>query len=276
MTAKKHIIKATRKLLKAADYMPLLAPYVSSLLFRLHVYEWHWGNQKRFAEKVFGRNEPVVLGGPFRGVRLPSLLGFGSMTSKWLGTYESELHPIIEHLKRSEYAHFVDVGAADGYYAVGIAKVCFPKTVYAYDTDFIARRQLALVAKINNPVNCIISGECTHKDLSRICREKTFILCDIEGAEIALLDQGVVPELRTADICVEIHPSGSLNSDEVREILCGRFSQTHQANVIKQNSNKLHLVAPDLIYSLGQEEIVCALNESRGESMEWLWLKSKH
>jgi hypothetical protein len=208
-------------------------------------------------------------------MKLPSLLGFGSMTSKWLGTYESELHPIIEQLQKNNYAHFVDVGAADGYYAIGIARLFFPKHVYAYDTDFISRRQVAAVARKNRPVNCVISSECRHEDLSRICRKKTFILCDIEGAEVDLLDQRRVPDLKNADMCIEVHATAALQPTEVLEVLSHRFAQTHQVNVIKQDSEKLHLVSPDLIQAIGASEVRRALDEHRGDAMRWLWLKSK-
>jgi hypothetical protein len=275
VNANPYIIRPTRKILKIAQRLPLLAPIASSLLFRLHVFQWHWDDQTRFAQKVFGRNEPTVLDGPFRGMKLPSLLGFGSMTSKWLGTYESELHPIIEQLAKNNYDHFVDVGAADGYYAIGIAKLCFPKVVYAYDIDFISRRQVAAVASKNRLVNCVISSECRHEDLTRICRKKTFILCDIEGAELDLLDKRRVPELNYADMCIEVHSTASLQPTEVLEILSQRFAQTHQVHVIEQNSEKLNLVSSDLIQLLGESEVRSALNEHRGDSMRWLWLKSK-
>jgi len=275
LTANPHIIELTRKVLKIAQRLPLLTPIASSLLFRLHVFQWHWDDQSRFARNVFGRNEPSVLDGPFRGMKLPSLLGFGSMTSKWLGTYESELHPIIEQLQENNYAHFVDVGAADGYYAVGIARLCFPKIVYAYDTDFISRRQVAAVASKNRPVNCVISNECRHEDLSRFCRKKTFILCDIEGAEVDLLDQHRVPDLKNADMCIEVHATAALQPTEVLKALSRRFAQTHQINVIKQDSEKLHLIPPNLRRSLGESEVKRALNEHRGDAMRWLWLKSK-
>jgi hypothetical protein len=275
VTANPYIISLTGKLLKIARRLPLLAPIASSLLFRLHVYRLHWNDQTRFAQKVFARNEPTVLNGPFRGMKLPSLLGFGSMTSKWLGTYESELHPIIEQLANNNYDHFVDVGAADGYYAIGIARLCFPKVVYAYDTDFISRRQVAAVASKNGPVNCVISSECKHEDLSRICRKKTFILCDIEGAELDLLDQHRVPELTCADMCIEVHSTALLQPAEVLDVLSQRFAETHQINVIKQSSKKLHLVSSDILQLLGESESRRALNEHRGDSMEWLWLKSK-
>src|SRR5438105_426555 len=70
--------------------------------------------------------ELTVLDGPFRGLRYPSASSLHSgLLPKLLGTYEAELHGPIEHLLKSRtYGAVVDVGAAEGYYAVGFALRC--------------------------------------------------------------------------------------------------------------------------------------------------------
>src|SRR5947209_5143244 len=64
----------------------------------------------------------TVLNGPFRGqiYSRASLLNRVS-GPRLLGSYEQELHPIFGNLDPS-YEAFVDVGAAEGYYAVGMAR----------------------------------------------------------------------------------------------------------------------------------------------------------
>lgn len=62
-----------------------------------------------------------------------AILGRNSVP-KLLGSYECELHEIIESALRSNHHRVIDVGSAEGYYAVGFAlkRGCH---VVAFDTD---------------------------------------------------------------------------------------------------------------------------------------------
>src|SRR5262245_457133 len=75
-----------------------------------------------------------VQSGPFIGMEILPDVSWndGDISSKILGTYEQELHPIIEHeikrLRRMDKPKIVNVGTAEGYYAVGMA-MQVPKAV---------------------------------------------------------------------------------------------------------------------------------------------------
>ena len=63
-----------------------------------------------------------VQAGPFKGMRYPQFKAKGStMLGKLLGTYEGELADLITSLVKQPYDAVVDVGCAEGYYAVGLA-----------------------------------------------------------------------------------------------------------------------------------------------------------
>jgi hypothetical protein len=64
----------------------------------------------------------VVRHGLFYGMKYPSLEAAGStLYPKLLGSYERELHGIMERIVRTDYATVVDIGCAEGYYAAGLA-----------------------------------------------------------------------------------------------------------------------------------------------------------
>src|SRR5215208_3855790 len=67
-----------------------------------------------------------VLSGIFAGMRYVRDAVGGQLYPKLLGTYELELVPVIQALNRKRVARIVDVGAAEGYYAVGLA-LCNPQ-----------------------------------------------------------------------------------------------------------------------------------------------------
>src|SRR3954451_18937011 len=65
-----------------------------------------------------------VAHGPFAGMEyLPGLeASSGDLVAKLLGTYERELHPVIEGWIAQPPAHMIDIGSAEGYYAVGLTR----------------------------------------------------------------------------------------------------------------------------------------------------------
>ena len=79
--------------------------------------------KKRNRRRVFERlgRPTTVLNGPFRGMKYLSRAYCSAVLPKLLGTYECELIPAIDRLARSDADRIVDIGAAEGYYAVGLA-----------------------------------------------------------------------------------------------------------------------------------------------------------
>src|ERR1700686_4848787 len=65
----------------------------------------------------------VVQSGPFKGMRLSdqTTWGDGDLGAKILGCYEQELWPHLEGARRGAYRRVINVGCAEGYYAVGLA-----------------------------------------------------------------------------------------------------------------------------------------------------------
>jgi hypothetical protein len=65
---------------------------------------------------------------------------------KLLGVYERELHDAVEAAVRAEPELIVNVGADDGYYAVGLARRCPSATVHAFEADAGERALLERLA----------------------------------------------------------------------------------------------------------------------------------
>src|SRR5690606_8070667 len=63
--------------------------------------------------------EKQVLNGVFEGMRYSSFTAFGSeLYPKLLGSYELEIQGVITELAQQSFDVIVDVGCAEGYYAV--------------------------------------------------------------------------------------------------------------------------------------------------------------
>jgi len=226
--------------------------------------------------EFYNDSDISVLSGPFKGMKYIDEMVWGSITPKWLGSYEMELHEIIEEITKKSYSAIIDVGCAEGFYAVGLPYRIPSLKVYAYDIDFVSRRQVKQLAVINKLENRIeISGLCSHEEISRVREqsERLLLICDIEGFERSLLDPVACPALSEIDILVEIHEGGWDVS--TRDLLLDRFQVTHDFQEIQAVDRRGWIAANQEIASRLPDKISEAVDEHRSNGYTWLWLESK-
>ena len=121
----------------------------------------------------------------------------GCHIAKLLGCYEQPLQPFIEQAIRAAYPVVLNIGCAEGYYAVGMARRMPATRVHAFDIDPAAQRVCAeLAAKHGVADRVRIGARFTPDDFAAYAGQKTLVLCDIEGGEKDLLDPETAPALR--------------------------------------------------------------------------------
>jgi hypothetical protein len=166
------------------------------------------------------------------------------------------------------------VGCAEGFYAVGLARLLPGVRVFAYDVDFISRRQLKKLSDLNAVTAQItIAGWCSHQEIERLAAGgNALLIADIEGHETLLLDPIACPSLATARILVELHPAFGGAIEDTRRELKARFAGTHDAeelpSVSRIAANGSHL----LPFGFRTGEISALLEEYRGVAQSWLLL----
>jgi hypothetical protein len=212
----------------------------------------------------------VVRRGPFAGMRFP--FASTDAAAKCIGSYERELHPEVARIIAGGYWAVLNVGCAEGYYAVGFARSMPNAMVYAYDTSAGAVQLCQELASANELASGRITygGEVTHAVLDTLCKPGTLVLADIEGGEAALLDPEAAPHLTEADMLVELHHNVV---PDVEQLLRDRFSGTH---VIRQVDSEPRLDPssyPELA-GLSADDQLLAMFE-RPITMRWLLLAAK-
>lgn len=249
---------------------------LSSCRFHLLCRKRFAGTQDKFEKILFPDQKITVLSGPFKGMKYFNRIVWGPITPKWIGSYEEELHGVLGEISKSSYDTIVDVGTAEGYYAVGLSLIFPSSTVYAFDIDPIARRRQAELANLNGVSNLIIGKSCSHETLMRTLESASLLICDIEGFEYELIDPASVPKLTYTDILVEIHDFMGKSAIDVKDSLISRFTDSHSITVITSASRvlqKYRLLIPQFA-DRTDEEIFIAMYEDRPGSQEWLWMKS--
>jgi hypothetical protein len=211
-----------------------------------------------------------VRSGPFEGLQFPAV-SEGSYVAKLLGSYEQELHPIIMQVPEQAYDAVINIGCAEGYYAVGLARMLPAMTIYAYDIDAAARQLCRTTAEVNGVAERVVIGEhFAASDFEAFSGKRCFVLCDIEGAELEILRPSEAPALADMDLLVEVH-------DELRpgcrEEVTRRFEPTHDIQPLRFGTRQVDAF-PELA-TLENLDQLLAFWEWRLAGNAWLWLPAR-
>lgn len=212
-----------------------------------------------------------VRSGPFMGMRyVPSAVG-SAFVPKLLGSYEAELHHVIEQIVSASYRVIVDVGCAEGYYAVGLALRLPEARVHAFDTDPLGRKLCAMMARANNVSDhVIVRGKCDPERLAALIDKQTLIVCDCEGYEIHLLRPEIIPQMNSAAVLVELH---DCVHPGMTHIIVERFANTHDISLITSTERNLsHYPSLDF---MSTEKQSLAISEFRAPGQQWAFMTPK-
>jgi hypothetical protein len=189
------------------------------------------------AFRLFGNRVHV---GPFAGMIIPernSAWDDGNGGAKLLGTYEHELHAAIEHAAWRAPKTVINVGCAEGYYAIGFARLLPHAVVRAFDIREPVRQLCEEYAGKNGVADRLAIAEgCRSPHELRLATADwpRLYIVDCEGDELELLDLDRCPPLVHSDIIVECHdfmfPG---RSSAVSLTLADRLGATHRVELIR-------------------------------------------
>lgn len=230
--------------------------------------------RRRAFQQLFGSGQAMVLSGPFAGMAYLNETVWGSIVPRWIGSYEEELHGIMRALPSKGYERVIDVGSAEGYYAVGIARLLRRAQIFAFDSSPLARRQLQRMVAMNAVTNLTIGAHCSHETIDELALGRSLIVCDIEGFELELLNPERAVRLRRCDLLVEVHPFGKHSQDRLQEVLTQRFAATHHVEVYKHRPRQLEHYRGIVGRAMDDAALEQALSEFRPPNQNWLWMRS--
>jgi hypothetical protein len=190
---------------------------------------------------------------------------------KLVGSYEAELHPGLEQVIAAKFTTLINIGCAEGYYAVGLLRRLPAARCIAFDADHNARRFCQELAQLNAVADRLfLRGTCGATGLRAALTPGTFLFSDCEGAELELLDPAAIPSLARCHLLVELHdflrPGLSVE-------LQNRFAATHQIRLIDQQDREAG--AYPQIRFLSPEDRRRAVHEFRPARMQWAFLTPK-
>lgn len=214
-----------------------------------------------------------VLAGPFEGMRYAERSAGSAFEPKLLGTYELELRPVIERLCAAGFGLIVNVGAGEGYYAVGMATRCASARVVAFESDERARALIRRMAEMNGVRERVrVEGLCEPEALARTIPADSpcLLIVDVEGGELSLLNPETLPALKRCHVLVELH---DFIRDDTSAEIESRFRHSHTIEKIRQRGRGVE----DLPFRdpLLDRWVVRYTDEQRPVVMEWFYMRPR-
>lgn len=220
--------------------------------------------------KGFGHLQ--ILGGPFKGLRYVDRAQGSQLLPKLLGTYEQPIVKWIDDIIREpHYDLIVDVGCAEGYYAVGFAHVRPDLKIVAIDINPVALKDAETLITLNSLQHRVkLESDFTPElltNLTTISRVKHgLIFMDVEGAELLLLNPDTFANLTSFDIIVELHDCFNRG---ITEKIIEYLSNSHELELIidTPKRSKPENLDGDILKKLNWKT---ATDEQRPPNMRWL------
>lgn len=216
----------------------------------------------------------TVLRGPFQGMKLPEMGAWSDfdLFSKIIGSYEAEIFPALEAEIAREPNLIVNIGASEGYYAIGLKRRLPGARAYTYDIDEKSFPVLDRCSSMNGVEIVRLDRFDYANPLAGLSFDGTlrpFFFLDCEGYENHIVDmpQAVVA---VSSFLIELH---DLFVPGTTPKLVDFLSATHTLTLIDQQQRKL-ADYPELGELHGLIGAL-VLDEFRGAPMQWLYAVPK-
>lgn len=212
-----------------------------------------------------------IYSGPFEGMEYVPYATEGCLVPRLLGCYESELHDDLLAFAQSGVDTVVDIGCAEGYYAVGLARLMPGATVHAFDIDEKARQGCANLARQNGVGDrVVVGGEFVGEMFENFVGKNTLVFIDAEGFEDEIMLPDLYPGLKSVNIIMETHPAFMPG---VVERMLERFGPTHEIVIHRQGPKTMAL--PPWLQKLGHLDQLIAVWEFRATMTPWLVMRPR-
>jgi precorrin-6B methylase 2 len=209
----------------------------------------------------------TILAGPLQGMHYPALqLGVRPAVPYLIGCVEKELHPFLQTAFARSYDCALNIGCAEGYYAVGIAwlkKI----PVYAFDPEYRERAFCRRLARANGVSNLVdVRPWFSVREMQQFASQRCLVISDCEGYETTLFDAQGVDYARNWDLIIELH--GAEAEAKVPELL----SKSHATTLIASEPRRIqdYPMLDGIVKHPG-----AAISENRPIPSYWLWAESQ-
>jgi hypothetical protein len=228
----------------------------------------------QFGSELFRQFEGVVRYGPFKGMKLAAQSSWSPSDAcpKLLGTYEREAVDTITRLLEP-HKTFVDVGAADGYFAIGFLVAGLCRNAVAFEVNPHGQRIIKEMAAANGVADRLMvldkADELFPEMLlgNGVSIADCVTLIDVEGGEFSILHDRTLSALAAAPMVIELHGRLTPDAAPLEANLLSRLRRTFDVEIITTGSRRFDCF-PEFATRTDDERWLMA-GEGRPYLMDW-------
>ena len=195
--------------------------------------------RKRVSRRLYEQSSKAVEHGPFAGMKLIAFSHISSapLALKLFGLYEREVVDFLVSQKGMDT--LINLGAGDGYFSVGLLRSGTVDRALSFEIDRKGREAIAQNAAQNGVADKVqifgaADGSLLHSlQAEGVVPASTIFLCDIEGAEFAVVDDALAEFLADATFVIEIHDFLFADGAARLEALKTRLGRHHDVEMVK-------------------------------------------
>ena len=231
---------------------------------------------ERISLETYDLCNGTVLHGLFKGLKLNKNTWWGKsdLGAQCLGLYEKEILDFIS--AHEPFETFLDIGAADGYYAAGMLHSKMAKKAICFEISEDGQVAIKENWVINNsPGQLTIYGEANRQSITSIAStlpQNSLALVDIEGFEFSLFTPEVVALLNQITILIEIH-NWVDDFPTKYSTLLRELDKNFEVSIIRNSVRNTHDI--ELLRSYTDDNRLLVSSERRPCLMRFLHLKPK-
>ena len=245
----------------------------SKIGIKVKLHDRIWKKRIYLSRKINELCNGEVIDGVYKGAKfIYSSDYFITKPAHLLGCYEKEVQQAIYNLsKENNLKHFINVGAGEGYHAIGTKVANLFENSISFELDKKNRD----IIKKNFNLNKIFNGfEVFSKaDLDflkniekKIEFAKSLFLFDIEGDEFIILDKNNLNIIKNSYLIIELHHFYS--TDDKVEKLQKELKQYFNISFFKTESRKFSNF--EILNKFNDDEKWLMMSESRPSTMRWI------
>ena len=246
-------------------------------------FRFHTSLDKRkiwLVNHLFSESSGKVISGFFQGMKLvkksnwdKKIYKFNTdLSSKIVGCYEQEVQTkIAEFQKKNKKKYFVNFGAGEGYFALGVLHSGLFEKSLAFEISDLSRDIMIENSKLNNLQDKLLIKKGANKnflkDIDSSFKEinDIFFLIDIEGDEFSIFDDENLEVIQNCNLIIEFH---RLHDDKKNQEFIAKIKKYFNVETLTTSSRDFSKIS--LLRDLNDDDRWLIASENRPYKMSWL------
>ena len=231
-------------------------------------------------DHLFSISSGKVISGLFRGMKLVKKSNWDKkvykfntdLSSKIVGCYEKEVQDKIEEFqKKNKKKYFVNFGAGEGYFALGVLQSGLFEKSLAFEISDLSRDIMVENSKLNNFQDRLLiknnADKNFLKDLDSSFKEISdiFLLVDIEGQEFNIFNDENLRVIQNCNLIIEFH---KLHNDKINQEFIAKIKKYFNVEILTTSNRDFSMIS--LLRDLNDDDRWLIASENRPYRMSWL------